>query len=215
LTDLGEHRLKDLTEPERIFQLSEGPGGFPPLRSLQFYPNNLPVQLTTFIGRDDQLGEISALIGEHRLLTLTGVGGSGKTRLALQVAGAVIEQFPDGVWFIELGPVSDPGLVPAAVVDGLGISVRGSTPAIDALEDFLSDRRLLLVIDNCEHVLDAAAALAESLLKAAPRPARCGCSNCDHVTDSSSAVTAACSGQHPTSPQSPQASTAIFPSLEK
>lgn len=169
LIDLGEHRLKDLTEPERIFQLGDTPGErFPPLRSLEAYPNNLPLQLTSFIGRDAQLEEIARLIDEHRLLTLTGVGGSGKTRLALQAAGAVIERFPDGAWLIELAPVSDPGMIPAAVIDGLGISVRGSTTPSEALKGFLADRTLLLVLDNCEHLLDEAARLSDEVLHAAP-----------------------------------------------
>ena len=168
LADLGEHRLKDLTEPERVFQLSEAPDRFPPLRSLDSYPNNLPPQLTSFVGREAQLEEITGLIREHRLLTLTGVGGSGKTRLALQAAGSVIDRFSHGVWLIELAPVADSALVPQAVVEGLGVSVRGSSSVLENLESFLVQRELLLILDNCEHVLEAAAELTDGLLPAAP-----------------------------------------------
>ena len=168
LTDLGEHRLKDLTEPERVFQLSEMPDRFPPLRSLDAYPNNLPLQLTSFVGREDQLEEIAQLITEYRLLTLTGAGGLGKTRLALQAAGSMIDVFSDGVWLIELAPVADPVFLPQAVVAGLGVSVRGSSSVLETLESFLAQRELLLILDNCEHVLDEAVELTEVVLQSAP-----------------------------------------------
>ncbi len=169
LLDLGEHRLRDLSKPAQVFQLThpELEHDFPPLRSLDAYPNNLPLQLTSFIGRKDQLDEITELIGEHRLLTLTGVGGSGKTRLALQAAGSVIDGFSDGVWLIELAPIADPAFVPRAVVEGLGVSVRESSTVLESLESFLARRELLLILDNCEHVLEAAAVLTDGLLRAA------------------------------------------------
>ena len=174
LTDLGEHRLKDLSRPERIFQLDhpDQRTDFPSLLSLDALPNNLPVQLTTFVGRDQQLQELVHLVREHRLLTLTGVGGSGKTRLATQAAADVIDDFPDGAWMIELAPVADTQLVPQAVASGLGVSAgtvgAQARSTIEAVADFLAPRRLLLILDNCEHLLDAAARLTDRLLARAP-----------------------------------------------
>ena len=169
VTDLGSHGLKDLSEPEQVFQLSEDGGHFPPLRSLNALPNNLPVQLTSFVGREDQLVEVAGLIRSNRMLTLTGVGGSGKTRLGLQAAGDLIDEFSDGVWFIELAPVDDPGLVPQAVIDGMDVAVGSEGPAIENLESFLERRHLLLILDNCEHVLDAVSEMAHRFMRAAPK----------------------------------------------
>lgn len=166
LTDLGELRLKDLAAPQRVHQLGTTP--FPPPRSLDAQPNNLPVQLTTFVGREDDVDEVKRLVGEHRLVTLTGIGGSGKTRLALQAAGDVIHEFPDGVWFVEFADITDSDLLSRAVLDAMGISMGGSVGTGARLESHLSDKQLLLVFDNCEHLLDPIAALAEGLLRAAP-----------------------------------------------
>jgi hypothetical protein len=117
LRDLGEHRLKDLTKPEQIFQVAHPslPSDFPPLRSLESFRHNLPVQLTSFVGRGKETAEVKALLRGTRLLTLTGAGGVGKTRLALQVATEVLEDYPDGVWLVELASLSDPAFVPQAV----------------------------------------------------------------------------------------------------
>jgi predicted ATPase/class 3 adenylate cyclase len=158
LKDLGMHRLKDLARPERLFQLTvEGlPADFPPLKTLEATPNNLPTQLTSFIGRDDQVREAKQLLARSRLLTLTGPGGTGKTRLSLQIAAEVLDQFADGVYFVPLSAVHDPELVPSAIAQALAISTTGSRRPIDALLDHLREKRTLLVLDNFEQVLDAA-----------------------------------------------------------
>jgi predicted ATPase/class 3 adenylate cyclase len=155
LTDLGEHRLKDLSAPERIYQLGEG--DFPPLKSL--HQTNLPVPATPFLGRERELGEVRDLLSEVRLLTLTGPGGTGKTRLGLQAAAAAAERYPQGVWWVPLAPLRDPELVLEAAGQALG--------AQDGLAEHVADKRLLLLLDNFEHVVDAAADLAE-LLAACP-----------------------------------------------
>ncbi|TMD81692.1 MAG: adenylate/guanylate cyclase domain-containing protein [Chloroflexi bacterium] len=169
LKDLGLHRLKDLTRAERLFQLLiDGlPGEFPALRTLEATPNNLPTQLTSFIGRDDQVREARQLLTRSRLLTLTGPGGTGKTRLSLQIAAEVMDQFPDGVYFVPLASVQDPELVPSAIAQSLAIATTGSRRPIDALLDHLHDKRTLLVLDNFEQLL-AAAPTATMLLEGSP-----------------------------------------------
>ncbi len=167
LRDLGEHRLKDLATPERIFQLvlPDLPHEFPPLKSLSVLLNNLPIQATSFVGREREMADVKNLLRTSRLVTLTGVGGCGKTRLALQVAGEVLETFPDGVWLVELAPLSDPGLIPQAVTSVLRIQEEPDQPLLDTLTDVLQTRHLLLILDNCEHLLDASARLADALLR--------------------------------------------------
>src|SRR3989440_3025394 len=169
LKDLGMHRLKDLARPERLFQLTvEGlPADFPPLKTLEATPNNLPTQLTSFIGRDDQVREAKQLLTRSRLLTLTGPGGTGKTRLSLQIAADVMDSFPDGVYFVPLASVQDPELVPSAIAQALAISITGSRRPIEALLDHLRDKRTLLVLDNFEQLLPAATVTTE-LLEASP-----------------------------------------------
>lgn len=173
LRDLGEHRLKDLQRPEHLFQLvfSDLPSDFSPLKSLDALPNNLPVQLTSFIGRELEIAEVKRLLNATRLLTLTGVGGTGKTRLALQAAAEVLEaqHFKDGVWVIELEQVSDPGIVPQVVAAALGVREAMGRPVLTALINYLNTKAVLLILDNCEHLLDACAALADAILHAAPR----------------------------------------------
>src|SRR6267143_1933095 len=166
LRDLGVHRLKDLTRTEHVFELvdAEHPREFPPIHS-QKPATNLPVQLTAFIGRDGELRELRELHGRSRSLTLTGPGGSGKTRLALELASEVVPEHADGVWFIELGPVSGPQLVPQAVADTLHLKEQASRRLAETLADHLRERRSLLVLDNCEHVVDTVAELAVELLK--------------------------------------------------
>ena len=171
LRSLGRHRLKDLAQPQEIFQLAHPslPDAFPPLRSLEAFTHNLPSQLSSFIGREQEIGAARRLLGETRLLTLTGTGGAGKTRLALQVAAEVIEDYPDGVWLIEMAPLSDPALLPQAVASVLGIGEEGGERTlVQTLTDALRARSLLLVWDNCEHLVDACAHLAETLLRACP-----------------------------------------------
>ena len=169
LKDLGLHRLKDLARPERLYQLNiDGlPGEFPALRTLEATPNNLPTQMTSFIGRDDQVREGRELLSRARLLTLTGPGGTGKTRLSLQIAADVMDQFPDGVYFVPLAAVQDPELVPSAIAQALAISSTGGRRPIDALLEHLHDKRTLLVLDNFEQLLPAAP-LAIMLLEGSP-----------------------------------------------
>jgi predicted ATPase/class 3 adenylate cyclase len=169
LKDLGMHRLKDLARPERLFQLTiDGlPADFPPLKTLEATPNNLPTQMTSFVGRDDQVREARQLLEQSRLLTLTGPGGTGKTRLSLQIAAAVLDQYPDGVYFVPLSAVHDPELVPSAIAQALSISTTGSRRPMEALVEHLHDKRSLLVLDNFEQLL-AAAPIAAELLQASP-----------------------------------------------
>ena len=171
LADLGRHRLKDLSEPEHLFQVAvEGlESDFPPLRTVDSAPGNLPVQATSFIGRDADVDELIGLVRAHRLVTLTGVGGVGKTRLAIQVGAELISDFPDGVWLIELAPVGEGTAVPDAVAAALGINAQAGLSMSDSIVGALSNRRMLIVFDNCEHVIDAAAELLEAVLARTPR----------------------------------------------
>jgi predicted ATPase/class 3 adenylate cyclase len=168
LRDLGEHRLKDLTRPEHMYQLViEGlPAEFPTLTTLDARPNNLPAQLTSFVGRDEQIATVERLLPESRLLTLTGSGGTGKTRLALQVAAEVLADFPDGAFFVDLSAITDPALVTSEIGVTLGVAEDPGRPILESLKDYLRDRELLLLLDNFEQVADAAAAVAE-LIEAA------------------------------------------------
>jgi predicted ATPase/class 3 adenylate cyclase len=165
LRDLGSHRLKDLREPERIAQLViDGlTDSFPPLRSLDARPNNLPTQLTTFVGRDKELAEAGDLLRSTRLLTLTGPGGTGKTRLSLQVAAAAADHFPDGVWFVALDAVRDPALVAPTIARTLGIADNVTRTAIEMLAERIGDGHVLLVLDNFEQVIEAAPDVADIL----------------------------------------------------
>jgi predicted ATPase len=167
LRDLGAHRLKDLARPEQLSQLTvEGlPGEFPPLRTLEVSPNNLPIQRTSFVGREREVTEAAKLLEGTRLLTLTGPGGTGKTRLSLQVAAEAVERFPDGVYFVPLASVADPDLVPSAILTQLELH-QASGPPLDALCTYLADKRMLLVLDNFEQILLAAVQLAELLDRA-------------------------------------------------
>ena len=166
LVDLGLRRLRDLSEAVQIFQVRAAGlrTEFPPLKTVDLVPGNLPAQATSFIGRDSEVKELSELVGAHRLVTLTGVGGVGKTRLALQVAAEMTLRFADGVWLVELAPVGDPAAVPDAVASALGVTPQSGMTVSESLALALSGRRMLIVIDNCEHVLDAAANVAETIL---------------------------------------------------
>jgi predicted ATPase/class 3 adenylate cyclase len=167
LRDLGLHHLKDLQQPEQVFQLTHPalPADFPALRSLGSLPNNLPIQLTSFIGRVKEMAEIKRRLAEARLLTLTGAGGAGKTRLALQVAADVLEGDPDGTWLVELASVADGALVPQAVASALKVTESQGTSITATLLNWLAGRRLLLLIDNCEHLIQPCAELVETLLR--------------------------------------------------
>jgi len=158
LRDLGEHRLKDLTRPQRLHQLliSGIPSQFPALRTIEQRPTNLPVQPAPLIGRERELREARALLGRTRLLTLTGPAGTGKTRLAIQLAADVLEEFDDGAFFVGLADVTDPALVAPRVAQTLGLNERGGVELGDAVADYLAGKRLLLVLDNVEQILGAA-----------------------------------------------------------
>ncbi len=173
LTDLGVHRLKDLGRPEQIFQLHAGDlqVDFPPLRSLgsAALPNNLPGQLATFIGRGRELAEVRALAGSSRLVTLTGAGGCGKTRLGLQVAAELLDGSGDGVWLVELAAVTDQDAVAPAMASALGIAGQRGRPVFDAVVDALAPLDILIVLDNCEHLIDGCAKTAELVLRRCPR----------------------------------------------
>jgi len=170
LRDLGAVRLKDLASAERVFQVVH-PGmrqQFPALRSLEATPNNLPRQLSSFVGRERETAEATRLLRTTRLLTLTGVGGLGKTRLSLQLGADVLDDFPDGVWFVELAPIVDARFVAQATATVLGVKEEAGRGAIDALARFARARRFLVILDNCEHVAPGAAEVVRALLAAGP-----------------------------------------------
>jgi predicted ATPase/class 3 adenylate cyclase len=171
LMDLGERRLKDLLRPERLYQVNVAglPTTFPPLKTLDAFPNNLPVQLTTFIGREKEIDEIKWGLTAHRLVTLTGSGGTGKTRLSLQVAADMIEKFNHGIWFVELAPLTDPELIAHTILSTIGIVEQRGKKPFDVLKEYLQERQILILLDNCEHLIDACARLVNELLSAAPR----------------------------------------------
>ncbi|MBW3588796.1 MAG: tetratricopeptide repeat protein [Actinobacteria bacterium] len=185
LKSLGPHRLKDLAVPQDVYQLCHSAllDDFPPLLSLELFPNNLPIQLTSFVGREMELREVAKLLKANRLVTLTGSGGSGKTRLALQAAADVLEDHSDGVWFIDLAAISDPELVPSGIASELGLKAEGGSAVestlaassaarpenlVQRLKDYIHWRDMLLLVDNCEHLISDVAEILESLLRACP-----------------------------------------------
>ena len=173
LADLGTHRLKDLGRPEQIFQLTAAglQARFPPLRSLgnPALPNNLPAQLSAFIGRDREVSEVRALVESARLVTLAGAGGCGKTRLGLQVAAELLDGSGDGVWVVELAAVTDQDAVPAAISQALRLAAQPGRPALEALLDALALQDVLIVVDNCEHLIGGCAKTAEAIVRRCPR----------------------------------------------
>jgi predicted ATPase/class 3 adenylate cyclase len=170
LIDLGSHRLRDLDRPEQVFQLAADdlPQEFPPLRSVSTRRSNVPVPLTTFVGRERELAEVERLLERSRLVTLIGTGGTGKTRLMIELAGRVAQRFEDGVWLAELAPLADEGDVAPEIARALGVSELPGRPAIDVVSDFLASKELLLVLDNAEHLIDGVARIADRLLATAP-----------------------------------------------
>jgi len=170
LRDLGSVRLKDLSSPEHVYQLvhPELRADFPALRSLEATPNNLPEQLTSFIGRERELEEATQLLKGSRLLTLLGMGGLGKTRLSLQIAADMLESYPDGIWFMDLAPIRDPSFVPHEAAQVLAVREEPGKPLTHTLCAHLKSRKALLIFDNCEQVVSACASLANAILRAAP-----------------------------------------------
>src|SRR5262249_39741350 len=154
-------------QPEQVFQLCHPdlPAEFPPLRSLEAFSHNLPRQLTSFIGREREMAKIQRLLAATPLLTLTGAGGCGKTRLALQVAADLLDDYPDGIWFVKLAPLAARPLVPQAVATTLGRKEEAGKPLIQTLVDRLRAKHLLLLLDNCEHLLAGCASLADTVLR--------------------------------------------------
>ncbi len=170
LDDLGEHRLKDMVRPEHVYQLTlaDSLDTFPPLQSLDTFPNNLPIQLTSFIGREREIAEAKTLLSTERLLTFIGSGGTGKSRLSMQVAAEVLPDFRDGAWLVELAALTDPALVLQSVAATFDVRPPPGVPLESTLTDYLRARHLLLILDNCEHLLDACATLADMLLHSCP-----------------------------------------------
>ncbi|HSJ85850.1 MAG TPA: adenylate/guanylate cyclase domain-containing protein, partial [Anaerolineales bacterium] len=170
LLDVGEHRLKGIPNPEHLWQVCapDLPQEFPPLQSLNKIPNNLPIQLTSFVGRENEIAEVRQELETHRLVTLTGSGGTGKTRLSLQVAAEMLDGFPHGVWFVELAPLSDPELIPQTLLSTIGLSEQPGTPQIEILKEYMHEKKSMIVLDNCEHLIEASARVANDLLNAAP-----------------------------------------------
>ena len=168
LRDMGKRQLKDMIHPEHIYQLDIAnlPNEFPPIKTLDIVHHNLPAQMTSFIGREKEIGEIKQTINEYRLVTLTGSGGAGKTRLSLQVGTECLKQFSDGVWLAELAPVTDPTLIPQTLFSIFNLREDSHRSALEILIDHLRAKTLLLVLDNCEHLIDACAQISESLLHA-------------------------------------------------
>jgi predicted ATPase len=169
LIDRGVHRLKDLQEPEHVYELQHPDlrTEFPPLKSLDARPNNLPIQLSSFVGRDEELTQVGALVRDHRLVTLLGPGGIGKTRLALQVAADQIDQFPEGAWFVDLSSTNEAGAIPDAIAAALRVPERVDQPALQTLGEHLRNRKLLLVLDNLEQLMPRAAGVVAELLSSA------------------------------------------------
>ena len=170
LRDMKEHRLKGLPDPEHLWQMvaPDLQQEFPPLLSLTEIPNNLPLQLTTFIGREKEIDQIKKRLEKDRLVTLTGSGGVGKTRLSIQVASQLLNEYSNGVWLVELAPITNSTLVVQTVCATLGVSPRSNMPTLNVLIDYLKAKKTLLVVDNCEHLIDACAQLCDALLHACP-----------------------------------------------
>jgi predicted ATPase/class 3 adenylate cyclase/DNA-binding CsgD family transcriptional regulator len=171
LADLGSHELRGVARPERVVQLCHPDlrNDFPPLRTTKIVvAHNLPSQFTSFVGRAAQLAEVGILLGGNRLVTLTGAGGAGKTRLGVEVANQVAGNYAEGVWYVDLAPITDPAVVPVTVARALGLPDQPGRSTIDTLLRFVHDRQLLVVLDNCEHLLDACAELVAALLGGAP-----------------------------------------------
>jgi predicted ATPase/class 3 adenylate cyclase/Flp pilus assembly protein TadD len=167
LRDLGAHRLKDLSRPEHVYQLAAAGliEDFPPPRSLESFPNNLPQQLTSFVGRAETIAQIKTLLNDNRLVMLAGTGGAGKTRCAIQCGAEALDRFADGVWMVDLAPISDPVLVTTTIAKVLGVREAPDQDLLATLRNYLERRELLLILDNCEHLLDETRRVAAALLR--------------------------------------------------
>jgi predicted ATPase/class 3 adenylate cyclase/DNA-binding XRE family transcriptional regulator len=170
LHDMGEYHLKDLARPEHLFQLNIAglPSDFPPLNTLDLHHHNLPVQLTSFIGREKEIAELIHLLEKARMVTLVGPGGTGKTRLALQIGAELLEHFQNGVWLVDLAPISDATFIIQTAMAVFGITTERDRPAMATFKDYLRAKSLLLILDNCEHMVEECAHFAESVLQSAP-----------------------------------------------
>ncbi len=171
LSDLGDHTLRGFARPERLYQLVVAGlrSEFPPIRTKEAMRTNLPPPLTMFVGRAQALAQVREQVRKSRMVTLIGSGGTGKSRLALEAAGELITNFPDGVWLIELAPLADAALIPHAIAAVLGARAEGDTSPMTVIESALRNKRSLLLLDNCEHVVDEAAKVAQTLLRALPQ----------------------------------------------
>jgi hypothetical protein len=154
LRNMGSQKFAGVPSPVRVFQVIalDLPTEFPPLRTIDNLPNNLPAQLTSFVGREKELADVRRLLANTHLLTLVGSGGTGKTRLSLEAASEVLDQYPDGVWFVELAPILDPLLVPRATAIAMGLRDEPHQPAIDILCDYLREKKTLIVCRNAESI---------------------------------------------------------------
>jgi predicted ATPase/class 3 adenylate cyclase len=170
LIDLGSQRLRDLGEPEHVWQLTfrDLPGQFPPLKSLDTLPNNLPIQRTTFVGREGDVAQLKELLGSHRLLTIVGSGGVGKTRLAMQAGADLLDCYPDGVWLADFASITDPELVSSVIARALGMSQQESRRVDESIPPWVKRKTLLLILDNCEHVLESVISIVDAILDTAP-----------------------------------------------
>ena len=171
LVDLGRHRLRDLSRPEQVFELRHPDlaaveGG---VRSLAAVPNNLPTPVSSFVGRVNERAELGELLASHRLVTVTGPGGCGKTRLTLEVAADAAADRPEGIWLVELSGVNDPELVADTILAAADVGEEAGVDTIDRRSAFLQSRRALLVLDTCEHLVEAVAEAADRLLKGCPK----------------------------------------------
>ncbi|HLO18297.1 MAG TPA: LuxR C-terminal-related transcriptional regulator [Anaerolineales bacterium] len=170
LRDMRLHKFASVPSPVRIFQViaPDLPTEFPPLRTVDNLPNNLPIQLTSFVGREKELADVKRLLRNARMLTLIGPGGTGKTRLSIEAAGDLLDQYPDGVWFVDLALILDPLLVSRTTAIAIGLRDEPQRPVIDMLCDYLQEKKILIILDNCEHLVDACARMADRVLHTAP-----------------------------------------------
>ena len=167
LLDMGEHNLKDVLQTQHIYQLNppDLPAEFPPLKTQKIKNHNLPVKLTSFIGRERELAETTKRLAEARLLTLIGPGGTGKTRLSIKLGGDQLALYPDGVWLIELAPLTDPAPIMQTIASVFGLRESTGRPLIELVMDYLRAKSALIIFDNCEHLIDACAKIAETLIQ--------------------------------------------------